>query len=553
MRRNLTITSVLLAAATATAGTFTPAPYLADAQFGGQVDALTRTASRQLVDRDLFGTPWATVVVGHVDVYDRFPYLESHYFQVVSDPSWNRLVAGEVDRGLTAFDGVGTAFGPLRAPRGLATDGNDRVFVADTGNDRVLVFRAVAEFDELRLEPLYSLTGLSAPWDVACSDAGTPSDAGDDLLYVADTGRNEIVRFALTADGAQRTGAVGELGSGVGRFAGPMALTVGRDGGANTPDVYVADAHNGRFVHLRDDGRNLTWVGEQRHDLGLVGSLDADRWGNLYAAAPARGAVVKYAADLRPVAQLTAGVMRPRAFHVPFVTVTDHRTGRVERTGEGRGILVDQWSDGSGLRLLGLGVELNEPVARADGRPGVEVTLTDNAVVNLSVVDAGTGRVVAEHRTGVLAPGRRAVDLPAEDKASAGWPAGRYRLEVTATSTYAGGGSAHASVEAELSAGGQGRLPQQLALLGNAPNPFNPSTTIAFTIPDGEPSGYALSVYDPRGRLVRRLGQGTLAPGRHETVWDGRDDRGEAVSAGVYLYRLDHDGRKLTGKMVLVK
>ena len=200
MRRNLTITSVLLAAATAAAGTFTPAPYLADAQFGGQVDALTRTAARQLVDRDLFGTPWATVVVGHVDVYDRFPYLESHYFQVVSDPAWNRLVAGEVDRGLTAFDGTGTVFGPLREPRGLATDGNDRVYVADTGNDRVLVFRAVSEFDELRLEPLYSLDGLSAPWDVACSDAGTPLDAGDDLLYVADTGRNEIVRFALTGD-----------------------------------------------------------------------------------------------------------------------------------------------------------------------------------------------------------------------------------------------------------------------------------------------------------------------------------------------------------------
>ena len=109
------------------------------------------------------------------------------------------------------------------------------------------------------------------------------------------------------------------------------------------------------------------------------------------------------------------------------------------------------------------------------------------------------------------------------------------------------------SVEAELAAGGQGRLPQQLALLGNAPNPFNPSTTIAFTMPDGQPSDHQLNIYDPRGRLVRHLGHGTLAPGRHEAVWDGRDDRGGAVSAGVYLYRLDNGGQKLSGKMVLVK
>ena len=128
MFRNLTITGALLAASAATAGTFAPTPYLAEAG----VDVLTRGTTRQLVDRELFGTPWATVIVGHVDVYDRFPYLESHYFQVVSDPAWNRLVLGEADRDLTAFDGAGTAFGPLREPRGLATDGHDRVFVADT-------------------------------------------------------------------------------------------------------------------------------------------------------------------------------------------------------------------------------------------------------------------------------------------------------------------------------------------------------------------------------------------------------------------------------------
>lgn len=545
MLRRLTITGALLAASTAAAGTFAPTPYLADAG----VDALTRGAARQLVDRDLFGAPWATVIVGHVDIHDRFPYLESRYFQVVSDPAWNRLVAGEAGRDLSAFDGSGTAFGPLREPRGLATDGHDRVFVADTGNDRVLVFRAVSEFDELRLEPLAAIEGLSAPWDIACSDGGTPLDDSDDRLYVADTGRNEVVRFSLAGGNATRTGAIGGLGSGPGRFAGPLAIAVGRDGRADTDDVYVADAHNGRLVHLRDDGDGLAWVGERGHDLGAVGSLDTDRWGNLYAAAAGAGAVVKFAADLQPVARLSDGVTRPRAFHVPFVTVTDHRTGRVERAGEGRGVVVEEWGDDSGLRLLGLGVELERPALHADG---VEVTLTDNADVIVEVIDPATGAVVGRHAAGVLAAGRQVVALPTGE-AKAGWPAGRYRVQLVATSTYADGGVARAAFEAELAAGGAGLLPRQLALHGNAPNPFNPATTIAFSIPAGAAGEHRLDVYDARGRLVRQLGRGPLAAGRHEATWDGRDDAGAAVGAGVYLYRLEHGSSRLTGKMVLVK
>lgn len=548
MFRKLTITGAVLAASAATAATFAPTPYLS----GSGVDVLTRGATQRLVERELFGAPWATVVIGHVDVYDRFPYLEARYFQVVSDPAWNRLVLGEADRDLTAFDGAASTFGPLREPRGLATDGHDRVFVADTGNDRVLVFRVVSEFDEVRLEPVCSLDGLNAPWDVACSDAGTPLDDTDDRVYVADTGSSQVVRFTLNNGHPERTGSLGGLGSGNGRFAGPLALAVGRDGQASTADVYVADAHNGRLVHLRDNGHDLEWIGERSHELGAIGSLEADNWGNLYAASPGAGAVVKYAANLEPVARLADGVTRPRAFNVPFVTTTDHRTGSVQRGGEGRAVVVDEWNETSGLRLVTLGVEIERPVIAENGTAAVEVTLTDNADVVIQVVDPATGQVVGRHEIGPRPAGRQVVALPAE-KAGAGWPAGRYRLELAAASTYADGGVARLSLEADLAAGGQGRVPTQLALLGNAPNPFNPATTIAFTIPSGGAPDHALNIYDPRGRLVRQLSRGALSAGRHEATWDGRDDHGAALSAGVYLYRLEADGRKLSGKMVLVK
>ena len=106
-RTSLIIISILvLGACTASAGTFTPAPYIAEAQ----VDVLTKTVANEMVGRDLFGQPYATVVVGNVDVYDRFPYLEAHYFQIVSDPSWSRLLLGEVGRELVAYDGANSSF-----------------------------------------------------------------------------------------------------------------------------------------------------------------------------------------------------------------------------------------------------------------------------------------------------------------------------------------------------------------------------------------------------------------------------------------------------------
>ena len=150
MNRTAFITTLLLLdAASSRAGTFVPTPYLPQ----DHVNVLTRQVANQQFSRDLMGAPYATVVVGHVDVYDRFPYIESRYFQFVSDPSWNRVLMGEMGAGVDAYNGAGARFGALNAPRGLATDARARLFVADTGNDRVLVFRVVTEYDHVTLDP----------------------------------------------------------------------------------------------------------------------------------------------------------------------------------------------------------------------------------------------------------------------------------------------------------------------------------------------------------------------------------------------------------------
>ena len=96
-----------------------------------------------------------------------------------------------------------------------------------------------------------------------------------------------------------------------------------------------------------------------------------------------------------------------------------------------------------------------------------------------------------------------------------------------------------------------GNLPTAVALRGNYPNPFNPSTTIMFDLPAA--SVVKMTVYGLDGRVVKTLVDETLPAGSHTATWLGRDETGQPVSSGLYLYRLVVDGRTLVGKMTMMK
>jgi len=84
-------------------------------------------------------------------------------------------------------------------------------------------------------------------------------------------------------------------------------------------------------------------------------------------------------------------------------------------------------------------------------------------------------------------------------------------------------------------------LPAIAQALPNSPNPFTPETDIRFILPrsaNGEDYRVRLTIHDPSGRVIRNLGERSLAPGEHRWTWDGRDDSGTRVASGVYLYRL---------------
>jgi len=90
------------------------------------------------------------------------------------------------------------------------------------------------------------------------------------------------------------------------------------------------------------------------------------------------------------------------------------------------------------------------------------------------------------------------------------------------------------------------------ALLPNTPNPFNPDTTIHFLLAKPNQT-VKLNVYNLKGQLVRSLINAELASGKHSIVWDGKDTAGNAVSSGVYLYRLQTPDYNNTRKMLLSK
>ncbi|MBD3347782.1 MAG: T9SS type A sorting domain-containing protein [Candidatus Eisenbacteria bacterium] len=94
--------------------------------------------------------------------------------------------------------------------------------------------------------------------------------------------------------------------------------------------------------------------------------------------------------------------------------------------------------------------------------------------------------------------------------------------------------------------------PARLSLRQNTPNPFNPVTTIRFSVPSGA-GRVSLDVYSVTGRHVARLLGEELSAGPHSIVWDGSDDLGRKVSSGIYFARLSTDEKTQTIKMTLLK
>jgi len=94
-------------------------------------------------------------------------------------------------------------------------------------------------------------------------------------------------------------------------------------------------------------------------------------------------------------------------------------------------------------------------------------------------------------------------------------------------------------------------IPIEYKLLNNYPNPFNPATTIAFEIPQSE--NVTLKIYSMDGQLVKTLADGNYPAGKFQKVWNGKNEAGNNVSSGIYLYRLTAGNFNSSARMILMK
>jgi hypothetical protein len=95
------------------------------------------------------------------------------------------------------------------------------------------------------------------------------------------------------------------------------------------------------------------------------------------------------------------------------------------------------------------------------------------------------------------------------------------------------------------------QLAGEYILYPNYPNPFNPTTTVSFTLPAA--SGVHLDIYNVKGEKVRALVNGYFSAGNYSQVWDGKNSAGRAAPSGVYMLRMISDGGVQVRNMLLLK
>jgi hypothetical protein len=123
-------------------------------------------------------------------------------------------------------------------------------------------------------------------------------------------------------------------------------------------------------------------------------------------------------------------------------------------------------------------------------------------------------------------------------------------LETAETFTWTENG-ARIEVKSVTSKGGSAVIPNDYSLMQNFPNPFNPTTSISFSMPAAAQA--TLEIYNVLGEKVKTVFNGMANAGLNTVVWEGVDENGQTVASGIYFYRLKTTAFEQTRKMVLMK
>ncbi len=423
------------------------------------IEKLTKAVTRNKLARDLFGKPYVGVLISSVQQHERAPFFSARYVQLVTDPAWNRIIYGDYDGWIKAYGPAATDDSQeqsLNRPHGIDRDSQDRVYVADTGNNRVVVLSLAGSGadTELRFEFDFGAAELSQPYDVAWDDAGTPFETNDDVVWVTDTGHHRILGYDLEENEARLRYAFGTMGKDAGQFFTPKGITPGRFNGVCSSQLYVADSGNRRIVKLSVNANELIWQNVfHSQDESQFSSVDVDHWGNVYIADRSYREIHKLSADLEPLAVLPGeqhSLIDPVNFRVVFGRVDLESEQRQVWAGYDQAFAIEKWSENSGAERYQLGVDLTDFNVSLSGdlsRLSVNSKLTDHAEVSLSIINDKTNQTVRQTSHGWMVAGDKHVIWDRRDDSGHLVEPGFYRLQLAAQSSY-GASSAMAETPA---------------------------------------------------------------------------------------------------------
>jgi len=392
------------------------------------IDRLSRTWTESKLGRALFSTPGPTASYYTAHYMRSAPYVSATYVQFVVDPSWNRIVYGNMNGWIKSFN-------DLIGPTSIAVDPSGRVFVGESGRKQVTVLRLEGDGTSAQLRPLFTLSGATAPSAVAHSDNGTPLDPADDYLYVADAARGAVLKYGLSATGATL------LATFTG-FDSPTVLTVGRWNGVNNAFLYVVDQVAKRLRVLEDGGTTLTTVAEYRGGYdSYFSSLAVDHFGDVYVADNTTSRLLKFTSSLEPLDEEGGEGMYAAlaAVNVPFGLITVDGQGTYW-AGFDQLFAVEQWTPESGARRRTLGLRLRDIQFTTDENAGTitgRFTLTGFGSVGAHIFDA-SGNTVKTIVSTAMVSGQKDLTWDRRDESGRLVPPGEYRYDLLATDPYRG-------------------------------------------------------------------------------------------------------------------
>ncbi len=504
------------------------------------------------VDRDRTNEELGVDLFGAIDAIECVRMTNGNWVTFALDPIWCRVIAANFETAkIVAFGSYGSGVGQFKYPQGLAANSVGNVIVSDTGNNRLV--RLYYDGSSLSyVSTIGAVSGLSSPMGVELF--GSEYESPSARIYVADTGNSRIVRFSL--DGELTASS---FPPGTDPLA-PSAPYFPTDVACGETDLCTVDASQRRVVYFIDGydllgTPELWWDGDL--DLGehLAGcsepySIDVDCHGSEYVVDKTGSLVIKRLFN----------AWYYDFSHPCFYVYDSHGMG-IDELYYPRGVsnawqwnligVSEEWTNRSGAKELLIDLEIIEfrvcPEQfdpECGQRVAIEFVLTDWArLVDVIVVDGVTGDTVRTLR----------------DDAGEIVENGVYDIHVSAEDVYGDPyGDDHPTVPVSMSVvvanladvGDRNSQIDRGYVLEIMSNPSRISGRVIFLVK--APQDAVVRIYSVEGRLIQVLqpDAGDVSP---EVVWNGRDRAGSMVSPGVYFVQLDGEAGSITRKMVLLE